>query len=144
MSSTEQTEALVGIVLVTHVDYGASLLRAAEFIMGPQNDCTSISVDASQEVDETLARLKDAVARLGKGKGVLILTDMFGGTPTNLSLSLLDSGVIEVVTGVNLPMLLKVFSNRTLPVAELAASVGEAGSKGIVVAAEMLRARKKG
>lgn len=142
MSEQEQISH-VGVVLVTHSDYGAALLRAAEFILGPLNDCASISVDASLGVDESFARLKDAVLRLDKGMGVIILTDMFGGTPTNMSLSLLGSHHVEVVTGVNLPMLLKVFSQRTTELEALAAEAGDAGEKGIVVAAGMLRKKTK-
>ena len=92
---------------------------------------------------ETVRRLDDAAQRLDKGAGVIILTDMFGGTPTNLALSLLGSHNVEVVTGVNLPMLLKVFTCREKPLAELAKLAGEAGTKGIVVAGSMLRSRNK-
>ena len=132
-----------GVVLVTHVDYGAGLLRAAETILGPLADCSSIQVDAGLDVAETVARLKEAVNLLDKGNGVIILTDMFGGTPTNLSLSLLGSGSIEVVTGVNLPMLLKVFEARHKELAELADLAMEAGGKGIVSASRLLRSKVK-
>lgn len=142
MMSEEQSAVHVGVVLVTHADYGSALLRAAGFILGEQDDCASISVDASLGVDESFDRLKDAVLRLDKGMGVIILTDMFGGTPTNMSLSLLGSHKVEVVTGVNLPMLLKVFSKRTMSLEELACEAGDAGQKGIVVAADMLRKKK--
>lgn len=133
----------VGIIVVAHTDYGAALLRTAEFILGPLNDCTSISVDVAFEVSETVQRLTDATQRLDKGAGVLLLTDMFGGTPTNLSLSLLGKHQVEVVTGVNLPMILKVFSSRTKPLEELADIAGEAGKSGIVVAGKMLRNKNK-
>lgn len=134
-----------GVVLVTHVDYGAGLLRAAEIILGPLGDCSSIQVDAGLNVEETVARLKEAAGLLDKGNGVIILTDMFGGTPTNLSLSLLGkgNGPIEVVTGVNLPMLLKVFESRHLELAELADLAMDAGGKGIVSASKLLRSRVK-
>ena len=127
-----------GIIVVSHADYGSAILRTAEFILGPLSDCTSISVDVGQEVPETVRRLKDAAERLDKGAGVIVLTDMFGGTPTNLALSLLSSLNVEVVTGVNLPM---VFSSRTLPLAELAEVASEAGVKGIVVPGAMLKHR---
>ena len=130
-----------GIIVVSHADYGSAILRTAEFILGPLSDCTSISVDVGQEVPETVRRLKDAAERLDKGAGVIVLTDMFGGTPTNLALSLLSSLNVEVVTGVNLPMLLKVFYSRTLPLAELAEVASEAGVKGIVVPGAMLKHR---
>ena len=96
-------------------------------------------MDVGQEVSETVRRLNDAAQRLDKGAGVIILTDMFGGTTTNLALSLLATHKVEVVTGANLPMLLKVFSAREKSLEELAQLAGEAGSKGIVVAGNMLR-----
>ena len=137
--TTETTpNAAIGIILATHIDYAAALLRAAEFILGPLGDCTSISVDMPFDVAETVQRLDDAAQLLDKGAGVLILTDMFGGTPTNLSLALLNTRRVEVVTGMNLPMIIKAFSARTLPLKELAELVGEAGRQGIVVAGEVL------
>jgi len=140
---SEQTEAgQAGIILVTHVDYGTALLRAAEFIVGPVQDCTCIQVDSSLEVSETVNRLQEAVDRLSAGSGVLVLTDMFGGTPTNLSLSLLGSRKdVEVLTGVNLPMLLRVLSNRTLPLAEMAKLAITAGCEGIIAAGQVLRGK---
>lgn len=135
----ESKKTQVGIIIVSHADYGSAMLRTAEFILGPQSDCSSISVDIAHEVSETVRRLTDAAQRLDKGAGVIILTDMFGGTPTNLALALLATHKVEVVTGANLPMLLKVFSAREKDLEELAQLAGEAGSKGIVVAGNMLR-----
>ena len=135
----ESKKTQVGIIVVSHADYGSAMLRTAEFILGPQSDCSSISVDIAHEVSETVRRLTDAAQRLDKGAGVIILTDMFGGTPTNLALALLATHKVEVVTGANLPMLLKVFSAREKNLEELAQLAGEAGSKGIVVAGNMLR-----
>lgn len=134
----------IGIILVSHGNYGSAILRAAESIVGPQEDCVSISVDIAHEVDEAVARLTDAAERLDRGQGVIVLTDMFGGTPTNLALSMLKKHKSEVVTGMNLPMLIKVLEARaTLPLQELAARIGEAGKEGIVVAAKMLRDRNR-
>ena len=96
--SEQQSSTQVGIIVVAHADYGSAMLRTAEFILGTLSDCTSISVDIAQEVPETVRRLDDAAQRLDKGAGVIILTDMFGGTPTNLALSLLGSHNVEVVT----------------------------------------------
>lgn len=139
---TEPVLQQVGIVIVTHVDYGSALLKAAEFIVGPVQDCVCIQVDAGQEVEETVARLKDAIRRLSTGHGVLVLTDMFGGTPTNLSLSLLGTRTdVEVVTGVNLPMLLKVLTQRQTPLMELAETAIEAGIEGIIAAGKMLTSK---
>ena len=132
----------IGIIVVTHVDYGSALLRAAEFILGPIQDITSIQVDSSFEVEETVARLQEAVNLLDTGHGVLVLTDMFGGTPTNLSLSLLKAHPdVEVLTGVNLPMLLKVLGNRHMPLSELAELAKEAGCEGIIAAGSVLRGK---
>lgn len=141
---SDQTSAPeAGIIIVSHGDYGSAILRTAEFILGPVSDCSSISVDAAHEVSETVRRLEDAAQRLDKGAGVIILTDMFGGTPTNLALSLLGNHKVEVVTGVNMPMLLKVCSSRETPLEELARQAGEAGTRGIVVAGDMLRNKNK-
>ncbi len=141
MTQETQHDAAVGIIIVAHTDYAAALLRTTEFILGPLGDCTSISVDVAFAVSETVQRLNDAAKMLDKGAGVLILTDMFGGTPTNLSLALLKTHRVEVVTGVNLPMILKAFSARALPLRELAELVAEAGRNGIVVAGEVLETR---
>jgi PTS system mannose-specific IIA component len=138
-TETIQNESAVGVVLVTHTDYGARLIKAAEFILGPQDDCLSVSVDATNDVSKTLDHLKHAVREADKGAGVMILTDMFGGTPTNLSLSLLGSFNLEVVTGVNMPMLLKVMNGRRMPLQKLAQEAKIAGALGIVVAGEVLR-----
>ncbi len=139
----EDTTSQVGIIVVAHGDYGASILRTAEFILGNLTDCSSIKVDATQEVSEIVQRLEDAASRLDKGAGVIILTDMFGGTPTNLSLALLAKHKVEVVTGVNLPMTLKVFGSRHEELQRLAQLAGEAGKNGIVVAGDMLAQKKE-
>ncbi len=136
--SQENASDQVGIIVVAHGDYAAALLRTAEFILGPLTDCTSISIDVAYDVEDTVQRLEDAATRLNKGAGVIILTDMFGGTPTNLSLALLAKHKVEVVTGVNLPMLLKIFTSRSESLPELARIAEEAGTSGIVVAGNML------
>lgn len=142
MLSEQAAAAQTGIIVVTHADYGSALLRAAEFILGPVQDCTCIQIDVSVEVETTVSRLKEAVERLNTGNGVMVLTDMFGGTPTNLSLSLLGArDDVEVLTGVNLPMLLRVLSNRKLPLAEQASLALKAGCDGIIAAGQMLRGK---
>ena len=133
------------MIIVTHGDFGSGLLRSAELILGPQTDCAALVVDATQDVSATVTRLREMAERVDHGRGVLLLTDMFGGTPTNLCLSLLSvaPGKVEVVTGVNLPMVLRVFGQRHLTLSELANEAKEAGVKGIVVAGDMLRTRAK-
>ena len=145
MTQEKAQPAQVGIIIVTHDDYGAALLRAAEHICGPVLDCAAITVDIGSDVSESVTRLKDAASRLDSGLGVLLLTDMFGGTPTNLSLALLgqEGARSEVLTGVNLPMLLKALGNRRQELSALAAQACAAGREGIAVAGEILRNRVK-
>lgn len=131
----------IGVVVVTHSNYGKHLLEAAEVIMGRQEHCDALGVDITLEVEKILEDIKKAVERVDIGAGVLLLTDMFGGTPTNLSLSLLGTRQLEVITGVNLPMLLKVLGSRTEPLETLAAEAKAAGCQGIVVAGELLRSK---
>lgn len=134
----------IGIIIVSHGKYGSSILHTAESIVGPQSDCVSISVDVAHEVEDTVRRLNDAAQRLDKGGGVIVLTDMFGGTPTNLALSLLGKHKAEVITGVNLPMLLKVLESRNqAPLMELAQMADDAGKAGILSAGRILRNKNK-
>ena len=134
----------IGIIIVSHGKYGAALLKTAEEILGPQSDCVSISVDVAHDVEESVRRLNDAAERLNHGEGALVLTDMFGGTPSNIALSLPKKYRVEVVTGANLPMLLKVFENRgTADLQDLATMAGEAGKAGIVVTGQIMRGKGK-
>lgn len=146
MAESSETESVkqVGVLVVTHGEFGAALLSAAQLILGEQPGCEAVSVLVSRAVEEIVADLKAASARLDSGLGVMILTDLFGGTPTTLSLSLLKGGNVEVVAGVNLPMLIKVLQSRTLTLAELAVQAREAGQKGIVVPGDMLRKKTAG
>ncbi|WP_319760719.1 PTS sugar transporter subunit IIA [Maridesulfovibrio sp.] len=130
-----------GIVLVTHGNFGQALIEAGELIVGPQEGVRSLSVDVEKGIDAAVDTLKKSIAEVNSGSGVLILTDMFGGTPTNLSLSLLQGDHIEVVTGVSLPMLLKAFQMRNESLQKMAEEVSKAAAKGIVIAGEMLRKR---
>lgn len=139
MNDSQAVPRQVGVLIVTHGEFGAALVDAGQMILGPQDAVRSVSVLVSRGVDEILSELKAAVSKLEAGMGVLVLTDLFGGTPTTLSLSLRKLGNIEVVAGVNLPMLLKVLQSRTAPLADLAAQAKAAGLQGIVVPGEMLR-----
>ena len=137
--SEQQSSTQVGIIVVAHADYGSAMLRTAEFILGTLSDCTSISVDIAQEVPETVRRLDDAAQRLDKGAGVIILTDMFGGTPSNLAISVMTGNGIEVIAGVNLPMLIKLAGVRGENNMEKAlVDASEAGRKYINVASRVL------
>jgi len=130
---------MIGVVLITHVDFGEKLLQAAEGIMGAQEGCCSISVDIANEIELINTKIQQAVEEVDFGDGVILLTDMFGGTPSNMSLALLNTGNFEVITGVNLPMLLKILGSREMPLDELALEAKSAGRQGIVVAGEVLK-----
>ena len=97
---------MVGIVIVTHLKLGEELLGVAELIVGKLKQFQAVSIDPTEGVEEITEKISTAIRSVDKGKGVLILTDMFGGTPSNISLSFLEEWKIEVITGVNLPMLL--------------------------------------
>lgn len=144
MNDKNSSSTPVGVVIVTHTDYGDRLLKAAEMIIGTQENARTVSVDVGVETAETVRQLGEAIKAVEKGGGVMVLTDMFGGTPTNLSLSLFAQHRIEVVTGVNLPMLIKILSTRTKALELLAADAKTAGVQGIVVAGEILRKKVAG
>lgn len=140
----DNSQASIGIIIVSHGKFGSSILHTAESIIGPQSDCVSISVDIAHEVEDAIRRLNDAAQLLDKGQGVLVLTDMFGGTPTNLALSLLAQHKVEVITGMNLPMLIKILENRqNTPLKELVKMADEAGKAGIVAAGKMRKIKKE-
>ncbi len=139
----ENSKSSIGIILVGHGKFGSSMLHTAESIIGPQSDCVSISVDIAHEVKDAIRRLEDAAQILDKGDGVIVLTDMFGGTPTNLALALLGKHKVEVITGINLPMLLKVLENRnSSSLAELAQMADDAGKAGIVATGKIHKNKK--
>ena len=102
---------MTGVIVLSHGRLAEELVLAAQRILGPIERLEAVSIDWDLDVQDARRRIEEAVARVGgSGAGVLVLTDMFGGTPTNLAMSLLDPGRVEVVTGVNLPMLVK-FAN---------------------------------
>ncbi len=129
---------MIGILIVTHLDLGERILNIAQSIMGKQQLCKVVSIKFNQNSEQILGDIKEAIDELDVGDGVIILTDMFGGTPTNLSLSLLGERNIEVVTGINLPMVLGILSSRDLPLKELASKAKAYGIQGITVASEIL------
>lgn len=130
---------MIGILLVAHANLGREFINAVEFIMGRVEGLGSLSVEVNQDPNEIRTGLSKAVEELSGPEGVLILTDMFGGTPNNTSLALLEEGKVEVVTGMNLPMVIKAISARKdASLAELARQVCQEGKKAISVAGELL------
>jgi PTS system mannose-specific IIA component len=133
---------MVAVVIMTHGHFGEELFLSAEMILGKQGNVYSISVAPGTVLTEVVDKL-DEVIKKNAGKGVLIFTDMFGGSPSNIAFSYVGQPNVEIVSGVNLPMLLKAFSGRMAGEAlkELAESCGEAGKNSIKVASELIQAK---
>ncbi len=103
---------MIGLVLVTHGGLAHEFRLALEHVVGPQNQIKTVSIGPDDDMEKRRAEILDAVAGVNTGAGVILLTDMFGGTPSNLAISVMETGSIEVVAGVNLPMLIKLASVR--------------------------------
>jgi PTS system mannose-specific IIA component len=130
---------MIGVLITTHGNLGSEFLKVAEMIRGTLKDVMHISVDQTKSVEDLKKDINAAIKKLDQGQGVLILTDLFGGTPSNLSLSLLKEGKVEVVTGVNLPMLLKLSDTREkMNLKDFANYIKEYGRKNIYLASEIL------
>lgn len=133
---------MVGILIVTHRHLAEALLAASDLIAGRMEKVVAVSLDPNAPPDDARQQIADGLAQLNGTDGVLILTDMFGGTPSNLSLSFLKKGHIEVITGVNLPMLIKVNHLRQgnqSNLREMALILQKSGQDGITVASELLQ-----
>jgi PTS system mannose-specific IIA component len=130
---------MIGILIVTHADLGTELLRTAQEIVGKLPRVEAVSIQASEQIEKIRKKIETVLHRVDEGAGVLILTDLFGGTPSNLVLSYLEAGRIEVVTGVNLPMLMKLPSLREeRDIRALAEKLAKYGQRNILVASEFL------
>ena len=139
----ETTRRVAGVI-VTHGQLATELLAAAEMIIGPVAQIAAISIGWHDDVDAARDEIERAIARVSEGCGVLILTDMFGGTPTNIASMFFVEGEVEVVTGVNLPMVIKLASQTDAePLAVVAGRVRDQGQQAIHLAGELLAAPKK-
>lgn len=139
---------MIGLVLVTHGRLADEFLAALEHVVGDQEQAEAVSIGADDDMEVRRADIVAAVERVGTGDGVIVLTDMFGGTPSNLAISIMDAshdgGVVEVIAGLNLPMLIKLARARgDTPLPELVVAAQEAGRKYINVASALL-AQKDG
>jgi len=136
---------MAGIVIATHCKLGDALIDAAEFILGKRPEgVVSISIDLNDKPEKLLVKISDSIKKVNKNKGVLILTDMFGGTPSNLSYSFLDEGRIEVLSGVNLPILIKALRMRDeMSLEEFAKPLEEFGKKSISLASGILKGQSR-
>ena len=140
MSSNPQTEGRkIAGVIVTHGHLAGELLAAAEMIIGPISHIAAVSIGWHDDVDAAREEVQRAITRVSQGAGVLLLTDMFGGTPTNIASMFLEEGAVEVVTGVNLPMVIKLASPSTDDsLAEIARKICDQGRQGIYLAGALL------
>ncbi len=129
---------MVGVVLVAHGNLAHEFLAALEHVMGPQRCFSAVCIGAADDMEKRRAELLESVRACDEGEGVIVLTDMFGGTPSNLAISIMDQARVEVLAGINLPMLVKLASVRTQPIAEAARIAQEAGRKYITVASSIL------
>ncbi len=130
---------MIGLVLVTHGQLAAEFRKAVEHVVGPQEKFETVAIGADDDMEQRRRDIVDAVARVNDGSGVVVLTDMFGGTPSNLAISVMETGRIEVIAGMNLPMLIKLSSVRNTD--DIAAAVEQAqvaGRKYINVASRLL------
>ncbi|MCU0538793.1 MAG: PTS sugar transporter subunit IIA [Desulfobacterales bacterium] len=136
---------MIGIVVVTHSRLGEALIDATEFIVGSRPEgVVAVSIDINQNVDKLRERVAAGIKKAGRDDGVLILTDMFGGTPSNISFSFLEAGRIEVLSGVNLPILVQAVTSRgRMGLSELAASLETFGRKSITLASGILKGNKR-
>ncbi|MBW2646269.1 MAG: PTS sugar transporter subunit IIA [Deltaproteobacteria bacterium] len=136
---------MVGIVIATHARLGAALIEAVEFILeGPFEYLDFVSIDLKEDAEGLRKKIAQGIKKVNNGEGVLILTDMFGGTPSNLSLSFLEEGKIEVITGVNLPILIRSLNKREgKTLQELSQEVYNYGQKSISLASSILKGNKR-
>ena len=130
---------MIGLVLVTHGRLAAEFVVAMEHVVGPQEAIEAICIGPDDDMEARRQDIAAAIARVDRGKGVIILTDLFGGTPSNLAISLMKSENVEVIAGVNLPMLIRLEGARkVMGVHAAVAAAREAGRKYISVASEIL------
>jgi PTS system mannose-specific IIA component len=133
---------MIGLVLVTHGRLAVEFRAALEHVVGPQTQVETISIGPDDDVERRRQDILDAVAKVNTGAGVILLTDMFGGTPSNLAISVMAAGKVEVVAGVNLPMLIKLASVRgEKPLAVAIDDAQDAGRKYINVASQVLNGK---
>ena len=132
---------MIGLVLVTHGRLAEEFVAALEHVVGPQEALTAISIGPDDDMEQRRQDILEGARSVDSGDGVVVLTDMFGGTPSNLAISIMDKAKVEVIAGLNLPMLIKLASVRkTEPLDSAVAAAQEAGKKYINVASSLLGA----
>ena len=136
---------MIGIVIVTHSQLGDALIEASEFIIGNRPEAlVSVSIDLTESAEVLRTKIAEGIKKVQSTDGVLILTDMFGGTPSNLSYSFLEEGRIEVISGVNLPILIQAANTRSkMDLNTLAVKLEKFGKKSISLASSILKGNKR-
>ena len=130
---------MIGMILVTHGRLAEELIAALEHVVGPQDGVAAVCIGPDDDMEQHRQKIMEQTRETDDGDGVVLLTDMFGGTPSNLAISVMDKVNVEVIAGVNLPMLIKLTSVRdSLPLAEAVASAQESGRKYINIASQLL------
>jgi len=134
---------MIGVVVVAHFKLAQEMVAATELIVGKQEQFTYVDIFPDEDVEKIKNTVVAALKNVNSGEGAIILTDMFGGTPSNISLSFLEAGKVEVVSGVNLPMLIKLVTYRSgKALGELTEFISNYGKKNIYVATDVLRNKK--
>ena len=130
---------MIGLILVTHGRLAEEFVSAMEHVVGPQEGIATICIGPSDECEKRREEIAEAIVAVDKGAGVIMLTDLFGGTPSNLAISLLEAGRVEVIAGINLPMLIRLAGARkAMPVTEAVGAARDAGRSYITIASEFL------
>ena len=133
---------MIGLVLVTHGRLAEEFVAATEHVVGEQRNVRTVCIGPDDDMEQRRKDILAAIAKVDDGDGVILLTDMFGGTPSNLAISVMDTGNVEVIAGINLPMLIKLAGAReTETLASAVAQAQESGRKYINVASSLLNAR---
>mgnify|MGYP006276654277 FL=1 len=133
---------MIGMVLVTHGHLASEFRAALEHVVGPQRQLVSISIGPEDDMERRRADIIEAIHEADSGDGVVLLTDMFGGTPSNLAISVMNGGKVEVLAGVNLPMLIKLASVRdSMPLEQAVVQAQDAGRKYVYIASKVLNAK---
>ena len=135
----DTSKDMIGVVLVTHGNLATELVKVMEHVVGPQDQLKTITIDPDDDMEKRREDILNSVQFVDKGLGVIILTDMFGGTPSNLAISIMEQAKIDIIAGVNLPMLIKLASVRsTETISDAVAQAREAGQKYIMIASQVL------
>ncbi|SFG13548.1 PTS system, mannose-specific IIA component [Novosphingobium sp. CF614] len=130
---------MIGMILVTHGNLAEEFVHAMEHVVGDQADVATVCIGPNDDMERRRGEIAEAIATVDSGAGVIILTDLFGGTPSNLAISLMQAGKVEVIAGINLPMLIRLAKAREcMPVREAVAAARDAGRNYITIASEYL------